>query len=62
MDKPRAKDVPDHIIEAMAWSVLEGLDEFYADPANEAAFHAWKRKKEQHEALRMQEQADKRGA
>lgn len=48
MDKPRAKDVPDHIIEAMARSVLEGLDAFYADPANEAAFQAWKRKKEQH--------------
>lgn len=41
-----AKDVPEHILDMMAREVSLAMDAFYADPANEAAFQAWKREKE----------------
>lgn len=43
---PTAKDVPDHIMDKIARSVALAMDAFYADPANEAAFQAWKRERE----------------
>lgn len=41
-----AKDVPDHILDMLAREVSLAMDAFYADPANEAAFQAWKRERE----------------
>ena len=45
-NKPTAKDVPDHIMDKIARGVALAMDAFYADPANEAAFQAWKRERE----------------
>lgn len=41
-----AADVPGHILDMMAREVSLAMDAFYADPANEAAFQAWKRERE----------------
>lgn len=46
MTRPTAKDVPEHVIDQMALFVVRSLDEFYADPANEAAYQAWRAAKE----------------
>lgn len=45
-DSPTVKDVPEHILDMLAREVSMAMDAFYADPANEAAFQAWKRERE----------------
>lgn len=44
--RPTVQDVPEHIMDMMAREVSLAMDDFYADPANEAAFQAWKREQE----------------
>ena len=44
--RPTVQDVPEHILDMMAREVSLAMDAFYADPANEAAFQAWKREQE----------------
>lgn len=44
-NKPTAADVPEHIMDSVCRKVAAALDSFYADPANEAAFQAWLKKK-----------------
>lgn len=45
-NRPTAQDVPAHIMIQIARSISDVIDDFYADPENEAAFQRWKAEKE----------------
>lgn len=46
-ERPTVQDIPEHILDMFAREVSMAMDAFYADPANEAAFQAWKREREE---------------
>lgn len=45
-NRPTVQDVPDHVLDKMAMFLVRKLDEFYANPANEEGFKAWKAQRE----------------
>lgn len=47
MSTVRPQDIPDHVMDNLAYALREAVDRFYRDPENVRKFEAWKAAKKE---------------